>query len=488
MRLSSDEFRALGRHVVDMATAHLSDLTAKPVFKRLQEDEREGIAEMDLPDAGVPAEELLKLIADRVLPHPMGNGHPRFFGWVNSPPAPMAVLVELLAAAMNPSCAGGDHAAIYLERCVTRWLMELIGFPTKESFGLLVSGGSMASLTALAAARHWRFRDLGIDVRREGVAARRLRLYASMQTHSCIQKSVELLGLGSDAIRWIEVDGDYRIRVQELASAVLEDKGHGFVPFCIVGNAGTVNTGAIDPLDALADIAQRFGLWVHVDGSYGALGKLDDKVASLFRGLERADTIALDPHKWLSVPVECGCLLVRDSQVLRDAFSLVPPYLRTHPGKGIGNLPWFSEYGFQQSRGFRALKLWATLAHTGRKGFASQIARHNALARYLERRVQALPDLELCSAGNLSIVCFRCRPDQVRDNEEALNALNRQVMERVQSEGSVFLTSAVLRERFVLRACILHYATTEQDIDIMLNEVRRVASAVAGIAGDEAGQ
>jgi aromatic-L-amino-acid/L-tryptophan decarboxylase len=238
-------------------------------------------------------------------------------------------------------------------------------------------------------------------------------------------------------------------------------------------------------LAGLADIAHRFNLWFHVDGAYGAVGKLDPNAEPLFRGLEQADSIALDAHKWLSVPVECGCVLSRDGQLLRDAFSLVPPYLRTEPGKGIGNLPWFSEYGFQQSRGFRALKLWATLAHTGRSAIANQIARHNALARYLERRVQEIPDLELCSTGKLSIVCFRCRPDPARRDEEALNALNKEVMERVQSEGVAFLTSAVLRGRFVLRACILHYATSEQDIDLMLDAVRQVASAAASVAEKE---
>ena len=294
-----------------------------------------------------------------------------------------------------------------------------------------------------------------------------------------MQKATEILGLGSDSIRWIEVDENYRIQIERLSTAIEEDSAQGLLPFCVIGNAGTVSTGAVDPLEGVAAVARRFGLWFHVDGAYGAIGKLDEKAAPLFRGLESADSIALDPHKWLSVPVECGCVLVRDGQLLRDAFSLVPPYLRNEPGKGIGNLPWFSEYGFQQTRGFRALKLWATLAHAGRDGLASQIARHNALARYLEARVEALPDLELCSKGKLSIVCFRCRPVAIASDERALDALNKQVMERMQSDGVAFLTNAVLHDRFVLRACILHYGTTERDIDIMLDAVRRVAVEIA---------
>ena len=479
MQIGTDEFRRLGYRIVDMAAEYLRDLPHKPVFQRMEESERLALLNMPLPDGGLPAEDLLEFLSHQIEPHPMGNGHPRFFGWVNSPPAPIAVLTEVLAAVMNPSCAGGDHAAIYLEHCVTRWLMQLIGFPQEHSFGLLVSGGSMASLTALAAARHKKFSELGIDVRSRGVAARRVRLYLSTQGHSCIQKSVELLGLGSDCLRWVEVDDDYRIRLDDLASAIQEDLAQGLVPFCIVGNAGTVNSGAIDELDGLADTARRFGLWFHVDGAYGAVGKLDPRAAPFFRGLEHADSISLDPHKWLSVPVECGCVLVRDGQLLRETFSLVPPYLRTETGKGIGNLPWFSEYGFQQSRGFRALKLWTTLAHTGRAALSNQIARQNSLARYLEARVEKLAGLELCSRGNLSVVCFRCRPIMIGGDEAALDALNKAVMERMQSEGAAFLTGALLRGRFVLRACILHYGTGERDIDIMLEAVQQAATRAA---------
>jgi len=419
-------------------------------------------------------------LAERILPHPMGNGHPRFFGWVNSPPAMLAVITEILAAAMNPSCAGGDHAAIYLEHCVVRWLMELLGYPVEGSAGLLVSGGSMASLTALAAARHRAFGRLEIDVRKQGVGGTntKLRLYGSTQVHGCVQKAVELLGLGSDCIRWIGVDDECRILLGELRRAIREDQQQGLHPFCMVASAGSVQTGAIDPLDALADIASESNLWLHVDGAYGAAAILDPKCKPLFRGMERADSIALDPHKWLSVPVECGCVLVRDGSLLRDAFSLVPPYIRTEPGKGIGNLPWFAEYGFQQTRGFRALKLWATLAHAGTSGLRLQIARHIALARYLEEKIEATPNFELRSKGKLSIVCFRYLPRELAGNEEALDALNKKVMESMQADGTAFVTNTTLAGQFVLRACILHYGTTERDIDTMLQAVQDMARQV----------
>ena len=316
-------------------------------------------------------------------------------------------------------------------------------------------------------------------MRKQGSSALSLRLYASTETHTCVQKALELLGLGSDAISWIETDGDGRIRLDLLRSAIRNEKER--VPFCIVGSAGTVARGAIDDLDGIADIAREFGVWFHIDGAYGAVGRLDPKAAPAYRGMERADSIALDPHKWLSVPVECGCVLVRDARLLRDTFSLVPPYVRTEPGKGIGNLPWFAEYGFQQTRGFRALKLWATLAHEGRDQIAARIAKHNELARYLERRIEASSDLELCSRGVLSVVCFRCVPRGAAQDEDALNALNKEVMERVQSGGVAFITSAMLGGRFVLRACILHYATAERDLDIMLDVVQASAASVLNV-------
>jgi aromatic-L-amino-acid/L-tryptophan decarboxylase len=485
MPLNEAEFKRLGYRAVDAAAAYLAGLAGRPVFERMSEDQRSAILDMSLPAAPLSGEEILQFVTQKILAHPMGNGHSRFFGWVNSPPAWMAVITEILAAAMNPSCAGGDHAAIYLEHCVLRWLTELVGFPIPGSAGLLVSGGSLASLTALAAARHRALDELGIDVRKQGVGTRgpRLRLYASTQVHSCMQKAVELLGLGSECIRWIGVDEDCRILLDGLRHAIREDRQKGWHPFCVVGSAGSVQTGAIDPLDELADVALESGLWLHVDGAYGAVAVVDPGTKPLFAGLARADSIALDPHKWLSVPVECGCVLVRDGALLRKAFSLVPPYLRTESGKGIGNLPWFSEYGFQQTRGFRALKLWVTLAHGGMSGLQRQIARQIALARFLERRIGEAPDFELRSHGKLSIVCFRYVPRELAGNEAALDALNRRIMEEVQAGGEAFLTNTSLSGRFALRACILHYDTTEEDIDRMLEAVRATAIRVRDGAG-----
>jgi glutamate/tyrosine decarboxylase-like PLP-dependent enzyme len=475
--LDATSFQDLANLAVEMAADHIYGIRDRPVFRPMQPEQRLRLLDQPLPEEGVPPEVIFECFRSDVLPHPMGNGHPRFFGWVNSPPAPIGVVAELLAAAMNPSCAGGDHAAIYLERCCTRWLMELIGFPIAGSMGLLVSGGSMATLTCLAAARHWAAARDGWNVREEGLAGTRpaLTLYLSEEGHSCIRKSTEFLGLGSANLRTIPVDNRFQMEVPALREAVRSDRAAGRRPFCVAASAGSVNTGAIDPLDELADFCGREDLWLHVDGAYGAFGILDPDLAPRYAGMSRAHSLALDPHKWLSVPVECGCALVRDGSTLREAFSLVPPYLRTEEGKGFGGLPWFSEYGFQQTRGFRALKLWMVLQHAGRAGLAALVSRHIALARHLASLVDAAPDLERLAPVELSVVCFRYVPEELRGDDERLNALNKAVMERVQAGGEAFLSGTVLRGRFALRACVLNYGTTEEDLAALLDNVCRAA-------------
>ncbi len=484
--LSIEEFRRLGYQAVDIAAAHLAGLDERPVFARMTPAERSSLLDQSLGNAPASPDDLLAAARDLVLAHPMGNGHPRFFGWVNSPPAPMGILADLLAATLNASCAGGDHAAIYVEHAVVRWLMELVGFPAEGSYGLLVSGGSAASSTCLAAARRRAALAGGWNDRLEGMQGDHLPLvlYCSTEGHSCLQKAVELLGLGAKAIHRIPVDDAFRLDVAALRAAIRADRAAGLAPFCVAASAGTVNTGAVDPLAAIADVCADEGLWFHVDGAYGAVGVLDETRADLYEGMERADSLALDPHKWLWTPLECGCALVRDGALLRDTFSLVPPYLRTEEGKGVGGLPWFSEYGFQQSRGFRALKLWMTLQHVGRAGLAKEIARHNSLARSLAVLVDDEQDLVLAAPVSLSIVAFRYRPTAGTDDED-VDLLNKRIVEEIQSGGEAFITGAVLHGRQVLRACIIHYKTTEQDLQALVDIVKRTgARCRAALVGD----
>jgi aromatic-L-amino-acid/L-tryptophan decarboxylase len=483
--LDPDEFRRLAIRAVDLVVDHLVSMRERDVYRPMKPRERERLLTARLPDDGQPAATILERFEREVLPHPMGNGHPRFFGWVNSPPAPVGVLADLLAAAMNPSCAGGDHAAIYVERCAVRWLMDLVGFPVDGSMGLLVSGASAASLVALAAARHRAAARDGWNVRRDGLRGERrpLVLYVSAEGHSCLRKAAEILGLGSSAVRVVPADEQFRMDVGALRSAIAADRAAGALPFCVAASAGTVSTGAIDPLDAIAELCESEQLWLHVDGAYGALGAVDAELTDRFAGLSRADSVALDPHKWLSVPVECGAVLVRDGALLRETFSLVPPYLRTEEGKGFGGLPWFSEYGFQQTRGFRALKLWMVLQQLGRAGIARHVARHVALARRLAAAVDAAPDLERLAPVELSIVCFRHAPTAMRDDAACLDDHNKRLMEELQAEGQVFVTGTVLRGRFALRACVLHYGTSEEDVDALVERVRHAGAVVTGCGG-----
>jgi glutamate/tyrosine decarboxylase-like PLP-dependent enzyme len=477
--LSPEEFRRNAHAAVDALADWLAGLPARPVYAPMTPTERALLHDAPLPDAPRALDALVRDTFAHVHAHPMGNGHPRFFGWVNPPPALPGVLADLLAAGLNPSVAGGDHAAVYVERAAVRWLMELLGFPTAGSMGILTSGGSMASLTGLAAARLHACRQAGRDVRADGLASgSELVVYASSEVHSCVRKTVELLGLGARSLRVLPADAQHRLVPTLVAAAISADRRAGRVPCAIAASAGTVASGAVDPFDELADLAAAERVWLHVDGAYGAFGRLDPAAAPLFRGLERADSIAVDPHKWLGVPAECGAALVRDGELLRATFSFVPAYLQTQPGRGFGGLPWYSEYGFQQTRGFRALKLWFVLQSAGRSGLVELVARHNALARALATRVRACAELELLAEPTLSIVCFRHVPPRLRGAEPALAAHNRALMERLQSEGRAFVTNAELDGRFALRACILHPQTSESDLDLLVDETLRCAGFV----------
>ena len=464
-----DEIARVGYRVVDLIADHLAGVDGEPVFTPVPRALAERVLAAPPPAAPQSADEILGEFADTVEPYPFGNGYPRFWGWVNSPPAVMGIFADALAAAMNPSCAGGNHAAIYIERQVTAWLREIVGFPP-SAIGLLVSGGSMATLTALAVARHT---QSGVDVRLDGLCGAPVpfAFYLSDQAHSCARKAIELLGFGSNAIRTIPCDDDYRIDVEVLDRAIAEDRTAGVRPVAVIGTMGTTNTGAIDDLNRLADICARRDVWLHVDAAYGGPAALLPDYATARSGLARADSIALDPHKWMFVPVEAGFIAVRDAEAMRSAFSLVPPYIRSDGSPtGVYGLPWFSEYGFQQTRGFRALKVWMTLKQIGIVGLREIVSENLALARYLADRIAASPQLELVASGGLSIVCFRYRGD---------DALNRRLLERLQLGGEAFITSTDLRGRFVLRACIVNYRSTPHDVDRMLDAICTIGAAIS---------
>jgi len=469
---TADEIRRVGRLVVDLIADHFESLPREPVFRPMPPELAERLRAAPAPVDPVSPDDILRAFADTIEPYPFGNGHPRFWGWVNSPPAVMGVFADALAAAMNPSCAGGNHAAIHVEREVLAWFRHLLGFP-EASMGLLVSGGSMATMTGLAVARHVKS---GVDVRADGLrhGPRPFAFYMSPEAHGCARKAIELLGFGSRSIRTIPAAADYRMRIDALEAALDEDRARQVQPMAVVATAGSTNTGAIDDLEAIAGVCRRHDVWLHVDAAYGGPAILSSECGHQLRALARADSVALDPHKWLFVPVEAGLVFVRDADAMRAAFSLVPPYLRTDgSATGVGGPTWFSEYGFQQTRGFRALKVWMTMQQFGLKGYSKAIDDNIALARYLAERVERAPDLGLMAPPSLSVVCFRYLDPSLPD-EDAVAALNRALVERLQLGGEAFITSTELRGRFVLRACIVNYRSTRADIDRMLEAVRTI--------------
>lgn len=467
-----DDLRRAGGSAAALAADHLAAVMTGPVWRPVPDEAAEWLAGQPLPMTGRSLDELIEDVRTRVLPYPMGNGHPRFFGWVNSPPSPAGVTVASVAAALNPSCAGGTHAGTLLERAVVRWLAELVGYPHPPGGGLLTSGASTATIIALAMARQRAARHDGWDVREEGLAGHRpMALYVSAEGHGCLRKAAELLGLGHRHTRVIPVDEGYRLDVAALRSMITRDVAAGVRPFCVAGSAGTVNTGAVDPLDEIADVAAEHGLWFHVDGSYGALGILTAEAASRFAGLARADSLALDPHKWLGVPIGCGCALFREPAEARDAFSHVPAYLRDEDADEIG---WFSEYGPEQTRPFRALRLWATMSHLGRTGIIRLVDHTVGLARTLAAMVEKADDFELLAPVTVSVTAFRYHPPHAPMGDR-LDALNAAIPLAVQRRGRAFLTGTRLGGSQALRACFLNPATTDDDLLILLDEIRTVA-------------
>jgi aromatic-L-amino-acid/L-tryptophan decarboxylase len=472
---SADEIRRVGYRVVDLIADHLSNVASRPVFRPVPPELAMKFLEEPVPQLGREPDDILDAFQATIDPYPFGNGHPRFFGWVNSPPTVMGIFADALAAGMNPSCAGGNHAAIYVEKQVVNWFKELLNFPP-EAFGLLVSGGSMAALTALAVARHAK---CGFDVRAKGLqqVASRLVFYKAAEGHGCHQKALELLGVGADHIRTVEHDEAYRMRPSALAAAIKHDRDQGYVPVAVIASAGTVNTGAIDPLDDIAGICREHDVWLHVDGAYGAPAVLSRRYSAALDAMRLADSVALDPHKWLCVPVEAGLVLIRHADAQRATFSLVPPYLRTDGNpKGVGGPPWFSEYGFQQTRGFRALKVWMSLHHHGVSGYREAIDRELDLARALADALRLSEDFDVCEPQSLGIVCFRYVPPSLRGRHAALNTLNSALLERLQLAGRAFLSSTQMSGVFWLRACILNPRTTLADIQALVDATRQAGT------------
>jgi glutamate/tyrosine decarboxylase-like PLP-dependent enzyme len=468
-----DRMSALGRRMVDEMMEYLRTVRERPVWRPLPDEVKESFR-LPLPQSPQESESVYDDFRRLVMPYPTGNIHPRFWGWVMGNGTPYAMLAEMLAAGLNINQGGGAQSGGLVEMQVIEWCKEMMGFPSGAT-GLLVSGGSMANLVGLAVARN---AMAGYDIRAEGVqgAKRPMTIYASTEVHSSVQKGVELLGLGSKALRLVPVDKDFAIDVQALRRCISEDRARGMQPVCIVGCAGTVNTGAFDDLQALADICRDEKIWFHVDGAFGALAALSPELRSLVRGMERADSVAFDMHKWMYLPYEVGCTLVRDGEAHRRTFALTPEYLE-HSNRGIaGSDVWLSDYGVQLSRGFRALKVWMTIKEHGIRKFGRLILQNVEQARYLERLVRAEPRLELVAPVPCNIVCFRYVGRG--HDPETLNTLNKELLYRLHESGVAAPSYTTLGERYALRVCITNYRSRFADFDLLVREVLRCGTEI----------
>jgi glutamate/tyrosine decarboxylase-like PLP-dependent enzyme len=390
------------------------------------------------------------------------------FGYVQSPGTPLAAFADLLASTLNANLTvwRSAPAPVELERLTIDWIRQILGF-SSEAGGLFVSGGSMANLAAIAAARQ-----------AKGGSSDRLRIYASSETHFSITKAAALLGIGRENVRHVAVDKHFKIRTDDLIAKINADVEAGHVPFCVVANAGTVNTGAVDPLAEIREVADCFQLWMHVDGSYGAFAVLAKSVRELFAGLERADSIALDPHKWLYLPVDVGCVIYRDPEVARAAFTHEAEYTRIIREEADEAFAYW-DYGPELSRRFRALKVWMLLKGVGLDSLSEAIESNLACARHVESIVKASDDFEMLAPVELSIFCFRHVPVHLRyRSPEAIDDFNERLLVALQRDGSSYLSNATLGDRFALRGCVLNYRTTLRDMEILLDDLRRVAKAL----------
>jgi glutamate/tyrosine decarboxylase-like PLP-dependent enzyme len=477
LNIAGDDFRALGHDLVDRIAAFLDSIAAGRVTPAESPAAvREALnAGRALPEAGQDAEALLRSATDLLLQHSLFNGHPRFFGYITSSPAPIGMLADLLAAAVNANVGAWKLSPIAseIELQAIRWLAEFIGYPAGCA-GLLVSGGNMANMTCLLAARAAK---AGWEIRKQGVGGGpRLRIYASTETHTWLQKTADLVGLGTESIHWI--DAGERLDCRALDAAYREDREKGDRPFLVVASAGTVSTGAVDPLAEVAAFCRERDLWFHVDGAYGAFAAGVPGANPDLEGLRLADSLAVDPHKWLYAPLEAGCALVRDPAALRNAFSYHPPYYNF--GEEATN---FFDIGPQNSRGFRALKVWLALQQAGASGYRQMIQEDVALARHLFDLASGHPELETFT-HSLSITTLRYVPAELRGSvgteqtEEYLNGLNQRLLEAIEASGEAFLSNAVIDGKYVLRACIVNFRTTSRDIERMPELIVRLGREV----------
>lgn len=471
-----DAMKQLGYRMVDEMMDYLRTLGERPAWQQPTDTMKAALAQ-PLPQSAEPIDAVYEDFKNYVLPFNKGNAHPRFWSWVEGNGTPFAMLAEMLAAGMNPNLGIGDHAAVYVEYQVLDWCKEMLGYP-KTASGQLVSGGSVANITGLLTARNAFANDL---IRKQGLQALpgKMRVYASSETHNCNYKAIEIAGLGSKAIRTVRVDENYRLDINHLRELIAEDRAAGNLPWCVIGNAGTVNTGAIDPLDEMLAICKAENLWFHVDGAFGALAKLVPEYQSVLKAIEEADSVAFDLHKWMYLPYEAGCILVKNKEIHRDAFAMEANYLLNHErGLAAGPEP-ISKFGLQLSRGFKALKVWMSFKEQGIEKFARLIRQNIAQAFYLGDLVENTPQLELLTPVAMNIVCFRFNPGNL--DQAQLNHLNKEILMRLHEQGIATPSYTLLRGNYAIRCAIVNHRSRKSDFELLVESVVRIGNEVAAI-------
>ncbi|MCO5066178.1 MAG: aspartate aminotransferase family protein [Rhizobiaceae bacterium] len=465
---------SLAHRIVDDAVDYLAGVRDRPVWQPMPDEVRARLAAR-LPRQPTPLADVYETLRETVLSYPMGNIHPRFWSWYMGTGNFTGALGDFIAAVQGSNLGGGSHAAALLDQQLVGWLRAMVGFPD-DGGGTLASGGSMANLLCLTVARN---AMAGADIREKGLAFvdKTLKFYASDQVHYCHRKALETLGLGNESLRRVESDEHYRMDVDALREIIRADRASGNAPACIIATAGTVNTGAIDDLNALADLAKEEGLWLHVDGCIGALLAIAPENGWRVDGLARADSVALDPHKWLHAPFEVGCALVKDRAKHRSTFAVSPEYLKGTP-RGIASGEWLYEYGLQTSRGFAALKVWMALMEHGVEKFGRLIDQNMAQARLLAALVEQAPRMELMCEPQANIVCFRFAP--AGQDEPALRDLNIEIMLRLQESGVAALSDTTIRDRHCLRAAICNHRTRDEDITLLVSAIEETGAAILG--------
>src|SRR4051812_15483385 len=483
------EIRKWGDAAFETVAEYLGSIRNRPVYSPTTSADVRATLNRNLPNDPAAFDELLNDFRQIVIKFSRQNAHPRMFGYVQSPGPAVAGIAALLASTLNANLTAWRSApvAVEIERLTIDWIRQLVGYPATAG-GLFVSGGSMANLISVAAARTSRA-PAALATGGARALPNNPCMYASTETHHSVEKAAVLLGIGRDNVRKIPVDERHKIRIDDLVAAISHDISAGHTPVCVVANAGTVMTGAVDPLRDVSEVARQFNLWMHVDGAYGGFATIAPSAKALFSGLESADSITLDAHKWLYLPIDCGCVLYRDSASAVPVFSHDAEYTRVI-GHDADEAFAFWDYGPELSRRFRALKVWMVIRSVGLRALGEAIEKDLACARYLEKLVRESDDFEMLAPVELSIFCFRHIPAHLRDAvssgdvpdrktiDQELNVWNERLLIALQRDGSSYLSNALIESRFALRGCVMNYRTTMQDMEILLDDLRRVATTL----------